>query len=184
MPNPELEFECTPGRRFAASRRRLAALLVAVAAVAGLAAFFAWSHARTWPAILAGGVAVLALFALRMSGDLDPRKLTLSGGRLTIQTRRHLLERNVAGAMAHRLAPDEVEHLDRLVSAGGFVTAAGGFDSRLLGEFDLYASDTANAVLLELGEERLIVTPDEPERFLASLAAGERDLRVQSPTHE
>ena len=110
-----------------------------------------------------------------MSGDLDPRRLTLAAGRLTLQTRRHLVERDVAGAEARRLETAEIDHLARLISTGPFVTASGGFDSQKLGEFDLYASDLSNAVLIELGEERLIVTPDEPDRFLESL----RDSKLE-----
>jgi len=173
--NPEAVFGCTPGRVFAASRRRLAGLLIGLAAATGLAAFYAVNHQRLWPAILALGVGVLALFALRMSGDLDPRRLTLAAGRLTLQTRRHLVERDVAGAEARRLETAEIDHLARLISTGPFVTASGGFDSQKLGEFDLYASDLSNAVLIELGEERLIVTPDEPDRFLESL----RDSKLE-----
>ena len=105
-----------------------------------------------------------------MSGDLDPLELWLQGGRLTIRTRRHLIRQPVTGATVRRLSGDEVSHLRRLTSKGGFLTSAGGFDSHLLGEFDLYASDLGKAVLLELGDQRLVVTPDDPEAFLEALA--------------
>jgi hypothetical protein len=40
-----------------------------------------------------------------------------------------------------------------------------------LGELELYASDFAHAVLVDLGETRLIVTPDDPEAFLGALSS-------------
>jgi len=72
---------------------------------------------------------------------------------------------------ARRLRGDEIVHVEGLASAGGMVAGSGGFDSHRLGEFDLYASDLANAVLVEAEEIRVVVTPDEPDEFLASLSS-------------
>jgi hypothetical protein len=143
--------------------------LISLALVALLAAGFAWTHDRGWPALLAVGVGALSLFAWRMSGDLDPVGLSITGGWLTIQTRRHLVRREILGAGARRLEAAEIEHLRRLTAAGGFVTASGGFESHLLGEIDVYCSDLANAVLLDVGGEHLVVTPDDPDAFLVTV---------------
>ena len=162
-------FPCSPEPARRAGRRRLAIVLALLAATALAAAVFAWTRDRTWPAILAAIAAWAPLFAWRMSGDLDPVELWLDNGRLTIRTRRHLIRRPFAGATARRLRHEEVSHLRRLTSSAGFLTSAGGFDSHLLGEFDLYASDLDHALLVEIGDERLIVTPDDPRAFLEAL---------------
>jgi hypothetical protein len=106
-----------------------------------------------------------------MSGDLDVLWLALDGGRLQIEMRRGRERFTVAGAAARRLTPEEIGHLARLATNGGVTAGSGGFESHLLGELDLYAGDLANAVLVDLGETRLIVTPDDPEGFLEALAA-------------
>jgi hypothetical protein len=163
-------FLSTPGGAIRRGRRRLAGLflglsllLVAVGGAAG------WGG-RRWPAILAFAVALVPWTAWRMSGDLDPLWLEIDGGSLVIQRRRRRERLALAGVLARRLDREETAHLERLATAGGVAAGTGGFDSRLLGEFDLAASDLAHAVLLDWGESRLIVTPDEPQAFLAALA--------------
>jgi hypothetical protein len=117
-------------------------------------------------------VAAIPWTAWRMSGDLDPLWLDLEGGWLTVQMRRRHERFAVSGltaAEARRLTPDETAHVEGLASAGGVAAGSGGFESHRLGEIDLYVSDFSHAVLLDLGESRLIVTPDEPEELLAAL---------------
>jgi hypothetical protein len=110
--------------------------------------------------------------AWRMSGDLDLLGLDLADGRLTIQMRRRRERFTLEGAAARRLTAEEIAHLERLATNGGVTAGTGGFESHLLGELDLYATDLANAVLVDLGEEaRLVVTPDDPEGFLEALSS-------------
>jgi Bacterial PH domain len=129
-----------------------------------------WIAGRFWPGLIALGVASVPWTAWRMSGDLDLFWLDLEDGWLTVQMRRRRERFPVSGASVRRLDPDEIAHLERLATTGGVTAGSGGFESHRLGEIDLYASDLGKAVLLDLGESRLVVTPDEPERFLAALA--------------
>ena len=159
----------------AAGRRRLKGLLWAVALLmVAVAAVTLWTD-RLIPALLAGAVAAVALFTLRMSGDLEPLQLEVAPDLLTVQTRRRWLRLPLPPTSARRLRADEIGHVEGLATAGGVVAGSGGFDSHRLGEFDLYASDLANAVLVETEEMRVVLTPDHPERFLDSLRAGKRN---------
>lgn len=169
LPPSDRRFLCTPSATRRAGRRRLALVLVTLTVVALAAAGLAWAGHRPGPAVLALIVALLPMFAWRMSGDLDPVELWLDGGRLTVRTRRHLLPWPVAGAGGRRLTGDEIDHLARLTDTAGFLTSASAIDSHRLGEIELYASDLANAVLVDTGEDRLVVTPDDPEGFLHAL---------------
>ncbi len=162
-------FPTTPGGAIRQGRRRLAALLLGLSLLLVAVAGGAWWSGRRWPAVLALAVALVPWTAWRMSGDLDPLWLELDGPWLVLQMRRRRERREVAGAAARRLTPEERAHLTRLATAGGVVAGTGGFDSHLLGEVDLAASDLAHAVLLDWGESRLVVTPDDPETFLAAL---------------
>lgn len=162
-------FPCTAGGEILRGRLRLRRLLVGLTvlmAAVGIATIFA---GRLFPGIFALLVALVPWTAWRMSGDLDPLWLELSKGILMVQMRRRNERFPVAGAEARRLTPEEVASLERLATSGGLVAGTGGFESRLLGELDLYASDFANAVLVEAGEQRLVVTPDDPDGFLAAL---------------
>ena len=163
-------FPCTPGGAIRRGRRRLATLLLGLSLLLVLVATAAFWGGRRWPALLALLVALVPWTAWRMSGDLDPLWLELDGPWLVLQMRRRRERREIAGAAARRLTPEETAHLERLATAGGVVAGTGGFDSHILGEVDLAASDLAHAVLLDWGESRLVVTPDDPEAFLAALA--------------
>ncbi len=141
-----------------------------------IAAVAAWMGGRIFPGLLALAVAIVAWTVWRMSTDLQPAWLELGPGRLTVRTRRQRIQIALLEATARRLTKEEAEHLERLASAGGLVAASGGFESHKLGEFDLYASDLARAVLIEAGENRVVVTPDDPAGFLAALEQAAESL--------
>jgi hypothetical protein len=167
-----VRFACTPSGAIARGKRRLSLLLLSLALLLLLAGGFAWATGRLAPAFLAWGLALVPWTAWRMSGDFEPVWLEVGGGTLLVQMRRRHERLPLDGAAVRRLTPAEIAHVERLATAGGMVAGSGGFDSRLLGEFDLYASDLAHAVLVDLGESRLVVTPDEPDLFLTTLGRG------------
>lgn len=162
-------FPCTPGGAVLRGRLRLRRLLVGLTLLMIAVAVLTWIGGQRWPAVLALLVAAVPWTAWRMSGDLDLLWLELGGGYLTIQMRRRRERFPIAGAAARRLTPEEIEHLERLATSGGVTAGTGGFDSRFLGEIDLYACDLSHGVLVDLGENRLIVTPYDPESFLQAL---------------
>ena len=164
-----LRFPCTPGGSVLRGRLRLRWLLVGLAILMIVVAVLTWAAGQRWPAVLALLVAGIPWTAWRMSGDLDVLWLDVGGGYLTIQMRRRRERFPLGGAEARRLTRGEIEHLERLATSGSVTAGTGGFDSQLLGELDLYASNFANAVLVDLGERRLVVTPDNPEGLLEAL---------------
>lgn len=179
----ERRFTCTPGGAILRGRRRLRLLLVGLTLLLVAVAVIFWLNLLIravsgrggggpwWPGLFALLAAAVPWTAWRMSGDLDLLWLALDGARLTIEMRRRRERFTLAGAAARRLAPEEIGHLERLATNGGVTAGTGGFESHLLGELDLYAGDLANAVLVDLGETRLIVTPDDPEGFLQALSS-------------
>lgn len=117
--------------------------------------------------VLVIGLGVFIIY--RMSRELDPTQLVVEGNRLTVFMRHALRRLPLENAKTRRLTTEEIEHLAGLASSGGFVAGAGGFDSHLLGEFDLYACRLENSILLETDDGRLIVTPDDPGAFMAAI---------------
>jgi len=164
-----LRFPCSPGGAILRGRRRLRNLLVGLTLLMLAVAVATWIAGRLWPGLLALLVAAIPWTAWRMSGDLDPLWLDLEDGRLTVQMRRRHERFVVAGSEARRLTSEETAHVEGLATTGGVAAGSGGFESHRLGEIEIFASDFAHAVLVDLGETRLIVTPDDAEGFLAAL---------------
>ena len=79
----------------------------------------------------------------------------------------HAANRDFADAATHFAAALDAVPLDERPD-GGEVAGTGGFDSHRLGEIDLYASNLANAILLQGEESGTVVTPDDPAAFLAA----------------
>jgi hypothetical protein len=165
-----LRFPCSPGGAILRGRHRLRNLLVGLTLLMLAVAVATWLAGRLWPGILALLVAAIPWTAWRMSGDLDPLWLDLEDGWLTVQMRRRRERFAVSGVSeVRRLTAEETAHVERLATTGGVAAGSGGFESHRLGEIEIFAGDFAHAVLIDLGETRLLVTPDDVEGFLAAL---------------
>lgn len=161
-------FPCSRGGSIGDGRKRLRAFLTTLAlATFGVALIAFWVD-RWVPAMLAVGAGSLALYARRMSADLDPLWIDLEENRLKVQMRRQHQFVPLADATLRRLDGSEIAHLTNLATAAGITAGTGGFESHLLGEIDLYATRFDNAVLIQHEETATIVTPDDPDAFLAA----------------
>jgi len=169
VPAETSRFPCTLGGSIAASRRRFKVLMLGMGLLMLVVAVVVFLDGRVVAALLALAVAIVSRLAWRMSGDLTPVRLEIGSRSLTVRTRSRRVEIPLEGASARVLRAEELAHLERLASAGGFVVSSGGFDSHLLGEFDLYASDLGHGVLVEAMDHRVVLTPDDPLRFLEVL---------------
>ena len=179
-----LEFASTAGGTVAVGSRRLGLLLSVLALLMLTAALTAWLSGRVFPGLLALAVVGLIGLAWRMSNDLRPRRLRLEPGKLWIETPSRLLEIPIEGARIRALDPEEIQHLEGLASVGGIVAGSGGFDSRRLGEFDLYASNLVQALFIQGLGTRLVITPDQPADFIDSFRQMAASPLLQSSAHE
>lgn len=118
-----------------------------------------WLVAVVLPAMVPLGA---ALFIIR-GYQLEPRRLLVR--RLLWSTEVPLDELRRAWA-----APDAMASSWRLFGNGGLFSVTGLFRNRRLGNYRAFATDPARAVVLEIGERRVVVTPGSPPRFLAALA--------------
>jgi len=166
-----VRFPCTPGGAIARGKRRLATLLVGMALLMAAVAAIAWIAERRMGSVLALLLAGLSWTSWRMSGDLDLLWLEVEPERLVLQLRRKRLVVPLLAPQARLLTAEEVRHLERLASRGALVAGTGGFDSHVLGEFNLYASSLERPVLVDSGESRLVVTPDDVQGFVARLTS-------------
>ena len=161
-------FVCSSGGAIARGKRLMGLLFGTVGLLMVGAAIYSWSRGSWGAALLAAALTVVTLWTWRTTGSLEPRWIEIDERAVTITTRSVLVRLPRAGAMARVLNEEERRHLERLATMG--VTApSGGFDSRLLGEFELYASNLETPVLVEAGDLRVVLTPDDPEAFIAAL---------------
>jgi hypothetical protein len=167
---PSIRFACTAAGVIAGGRRILARLLLSVAAAMVVIGVAVWVADRKLPALLCLVVAFALWTIWRMSGDLDLQWLDLAPDALTLQLRRQRLRLPLLAPTARPLDAAERDHVARLASHGPLVAGTGGFDSHLLGEFNLYATDLDRAILVDTGDGRVVVTPDDPAAFLRALA--------------
>jgi len=63
--------------------------------------------------------------------------------------------------------PEATSRSLRLFGNSGFFCIAGLFSNRKLGRYRAFATDRRRAVVLQTAERTVVVTPDEPQRFLS-----------------
>lgn len=165
---PEVHFPCTPHGAIAAGHRTLASLLLGLAATMIVTGVLVFIGDRPLPALLCLAIAFALWTTWRMSGDLDLLWLEVDRERLTIQMKSQRLRLPLLAPKARTLDAAERAHAERLASNGLLVAGTGGFDSHLLGEFNLHATNLENAVLVDTGDSRVVVTPDDPEGFVSA----------------
>ena len=67
--------------------------------------------------------------------------------------------------------PEATSRSLRLFGNSGFFCIAGLFSNRTLGRYRAFATDPRHAVVLRSAERTVVVTPDEPLRFLSVIQA-------------
>lgn len=167
-------FDCTPAGAVLDGRRKLKVFLLGLSGLAFVVALATWIFLdRFWPGLFALLVALVPATAWRLGSNVDLLWLEVGGGELVVRMRWRLERFPLATARARRLTPDEIRHVQGLATSAGIVTGNAGFESHLLGDVNLYASNLANAVLVEIDDEtRVVVTPDDVEGFVGQLRAG------------
>ncbi len=159
-------FICTATGPVAAGRQRLRLILLGPAVLMLIVTLVTWFSGRIFAGLLSLAVAVVLVFTWRTANQLEPLYLEIQDTQLEVRLRWRRFHVDLTGASARLLTDEEKVHLERLVSVGGMVATSGGYDSHRLGEFDLYASNLDNALLLEAEDSRFVLTPDDPRRFV------------------
>ena len=88
--------------------------------------------------------------------------------------RNKILER-VNISKAELLGPSALRHTIRTFGNGGLFGYYGKFSNAKIGNMTWYATNRANAVLLEMtGGDKIVITPDNAEAFLNALSSPDR----------
>jgi hypothetical protein len=113
------------------------------------------------PAILVLVLGITALFCVR-GFTIDRSELSIR--RLFWDTRFPLGDLRDAQA-----DPSALKGAVRAAGNGGFLAITGWFYSKRLGKFRAFVTDPARCVVLEFKNRKVVVSPDDPEGFIAAL---------------
>ncbi len=67
--------------------------------------------------------------------------------------------------------PDALRGSLRLFGNGGFFSFTGWFRNKKLGIYRAYVTDTKRAVVLRFADKTVVITPDDPQKFVAEINA-------------
>lgn len=73
------------------------------------------------------------------------------------------------GLRSAKADPDAFKGAWKTVGNDGLFAIHGWFVSRRLGKFRAFATRPASAVILDVGEKRIVISPEDPEAFLKAI---------------
>jgi hypothetical protein len=159
--------------RFAApwSARLSVATPIGIIVLLGLpvAIAFVPTNGQVASTLLVAMIAVIDLAVIATAGLFLIRGYRLDGDGLHVE--RLLWADRIPLAALRRAWPDPkaTSRSLRLFGNSGFFCIAGLFSNRTLGRYRAFATDPGRAVVLQIGARTVVVTPDEPQRFLSAL---------------
>jgi len=147
-----------------------------------------WSASLRWVTLLGCGVLLVAALTvwtvapamdLIAKGIVSASSLLLIGGTALFTIRgyrlegRHLLVDRLLWSTrisleelrAAEVVPEAMRRSVRLFGNGGLFAFVGWFRNRRLGTYRAFATDPARSVVLRFPNRRIVVTPDDPQRF-------------------
>jgi hypothetical protein len=121
------------------------------------------------PTLLVATIAVIDLAVIATAALFLIRGYRLDSDGLHVE--RLLWADRIPLAALRRAWPDPkaTSRSLRLFGNSGFFCIAGLFSNRTLGRYRAFATDPGRAVVLQIGARTVVVTPDEPLRFLSVL---------------
>lgn len=114
-------------------------------------------------------LALLPLLILLTSALYIIRGYRLEGSSLIIERPCFSTRINLTGLQSARLDPAACKGSLRLRGNSGLFSFSGLYRNQTLGQYRLYATDIANAVVIVLPHRTLVITPDLPHALLEQL---------------
>ena len=111
------------------------------------------------------------LLTLVLSAAFMVRGYVLTEGFLSIKRLGWEKCLNLARLNSATIDPDALHRSTRIFGNGGFFSFTGWFRNKKLGVYHAYATDTQRAVVLRFADKIVVVTPDDPQKFVAEINA-------------
>jgi hypothetical protein len=115
-------------------------------------------------------LAVVPLLALMASAAFMVRGYVLIEGWLSIKRLGWATPFNLSRLISATADPEALHRSIRLFGNGGCFSFTGWFRNKKLGSYRAYATDTKKAVVLRFSDRTIVVTPDDPQKFVVEIS--------------
>ena len=112
---------------------------------------------------------IVPLLTIAGSAAFMVRGYRVSGGALRVQRLGWETCIDLSRLMSVTFDPEALKGSLRLFGNGGFFCFAGWFRNSKLGVYRAFATDSTRAVVLRFSNRTVVVTPDDPRRFVAEV---------------
>jgi|GEM_PF-511988 len=130
---------------------------------------------------------LLVLFVLLPSLFLAIAGYSIKDGRLLVHRLGWATKFDLSRLSGFEINPHAMMGSIRLFGNGGLFCYLGLFKNGVLGRYRAYATDTSKCVVLEFGDKKIVVTPDDPKAFVETLreavqgVCSPNDVKLTSP---
>lgn len=155
----------------------VASCAILLFAALGVGRRFPYETAPGWLWFLTSVLPLLLLAGGLLS---TVRGFRLESGSLKVERLLWSTRIDLAGLRSARHDPTAMKRSLRLFGNSGMFVIAGLFSNKKLGRYRALATNPANAVVLDLGERKIVVTPGQPEEFVRELQRLRPDLPADS----
>ena len=129
--------------------------------------------ALAFVSIKAGLLGVLLCVAILLgTAVFSVQGYSVAGGDLLVHRLGWAKRFSLAQASRVAFEPNATVGSVRTFGVGGLFGFYGRFRNAVLGSYTAYATDPSRTVVLELGGKTIVVTPDDPARFVAAVEQG------------
>lgn len=147
--------------------------VVVYAFLLGLCVYFGWELSRRGVKGMASYGIMYGLFLCVALGAFFPF-LSIRGYKIDsdfVRVQLPFREKRFAldDLVSVRTAPDALDGAYREMANGGLFSYLGRYRSPELGVLKVFVSDARRMALLDFGEERVVMSPDDPDRFVRIL---------------
>lgn len=119
--------------------------------------------------VAAAILVVTPLLILALTWPFAVRGYVVEKGRLVVRRPFWNTKIELAGLASATVDPHAADRSLRLCGDGGLFCYCGLFRNKALGNYSLYATDFARAVVLKLPHRPVVVTPGDPNKFVAAI---------------
>jgi hypothetical protein len=120
----------------------------------------------SWVGWILAGVPLLTVLA---SAVFMVRGYCLGDGLLRVRRLGWETRLDLARLTSATVDPEALHKSTRLFGNGGFFCFAGWFRNGRLGVFRAFATDATRAVVLRFSDKTVVITPDDPQRFVTEI---------------
>jgi hypothetical protein len=114
-------------------------------------------------------LAVVPLSTLVASATFMVRGYVLTDVALSIKRLGWENRLDLSGLISATVDPEALQRSIRLFGNGGFFAFTGWFRNKKLGVYRAYATDTKRAVVLRFSGKTVVITPDDPQKFVGEI---------------